>query len=68
MSIHDRLMLEPFEFVPEMQHAELEIEDHRIIGLAMQQRVGNLVFERFLPPFKISNMVWFCHDGLRTCA
>ena len=61
-------MLEPFEFVPEMQHAELEIHDHRIIGRAMRQRLGNLVFERFLPPFKISNMVGFCHDSPRTGA
>jgi hypothetical protein len=32
----------------------------------MQYRFGNLIFENFLPPFKISNMVWFRHDLLRT--
>ena len=68
MSVPNRFMLEAFEFVPEMQHSELEIQDHRIIGLAMRQRFGDLVFERSLPPFKISNMVWFCHDSPRTCA
>jgi len=28
----------------------------------MEQRFGNLIFEGLVSPFKISNMVWFCHD------
>jgi hypothetical protein len=28
----------------------------------MQQSFGNLIFEKFLPPFKINYMVWFRHE------
>ena len=59
-------MTKLFQFVSEMQHAALKIKDHRIISRAMQYRFGNLIFENFLPRFKISNMVWFRHDLLRT--
>ena len=50
-----------FQFVPEIQHAALEINDHQVISRAMEQSFGNLIFEGFLPSFKISNMVWFQH-------
>jgi hypothetical protein len=54
-------MAEPFDLVSEMQHAAPEINDHQIISRAMEQRLLNLVFERFLPPFKIGDMVWLRH-------
>jgi hypothetical protein len=28
----------------------------------MEQSFANLIFEGLVSPFKISNMVWFCHD------
>jgi hypothetical protein len=28
----------------------------------MQQSFANLIFEGLVSPFKIGNMVWFCHD------
>jgi len=56
-SIRNRNMTEPFEFVSEMQHAELEINDHRVISRAMKQRFRNLIFERLLPPFQIRYMI-----------
>jgi hypothetical protein len=59
-------MAKIFQFVSVMQHTALEINYHRVISSAMQHRFGNLIFENFLPPFKISNMVWLRHDLLRT--
>lgn len=57
-------MTKLFQFVPEIQHAALEINDHQVISRAMEQSFGNLIFEGFLPSFKISNMVWFQHKFL----
>jgi hypothetical protein len=60
--VPNRFKMEPLEFVSEMQHAALEINDHQVISRAMKQSFGNLIFNGFLPPFQINNMVWFCHD------
>jgi hypothetical protein len=62
-SISNRFMAKLFQFVSEMQNTALEIKDHRVISRAMQRGFGNLIFEDFLPPFKISNMVWFRHEN-----
>jgi hypothetical protein len=59
-------MAKLFQFVSEMQNTALEIKDHRVISRAMQRSFGNLIFEGFLPPLKISNMVGFRHDLLPT--
>ena len=53
--------MKPIKLVFQMQHAALEISDHRVISRVIQQRFRNLVFESVLPQFKISNMVWFSH-------
>lgn len=50
-------MLEPFEFVSQVQHAALEIDDHQVIGRGLSQSLGDLIFEGFVPPFKMSNMI-----------
>ncbi len=60
----NRLMTEPLEFVSQVQHAALEINDHQVIRRRVSQSVSNLLLEGFVPPFKISNMVRFCHDSL----
>ena len=49
-------MTKSLEFVSEIQDAALEIDEHQVISRAMEQSIGNLIFEGFLPPFKISNM------------
>ena len=56
--------MKTIKFVCENQRPALELSDHRVISRVLQQSVGKLVFERLLPPFKISNMVWFQHDIL----
>jgi hypothetical protein len=61
-SVCYNLITKPFELLFEMQHAALEINDHQVISRAMKQSFGNLIFNGFLPPFQINNMVWFCHD------
>ena len=57
MPHRNRLITKPFEFFSEMQHAALEISDHRIIVRAMRQSSSNLVFEHLLPAFKIENVI-----------
>ena len=37
-------MTEAFKFVSELQHAAIEISDHRVISRVMQQCFGNLIF------------------------
>ncbi len=61
----NRLMMEPLEFVSQVQHAALEINDHHVIRRRVTQSISNLLFEGFVPPFKISNMVRFRHDSVR---
>jgi hypothetical protein len=61
-SFGERFMAKLFQFVSQMQNTALKIMDHRVVNRAMEQCFGNLVFERFLPSFKISNKVWFRHD------
>jgi len=56
-----RMMTEPLEFILEMQHAALEVGDHRVVGWIMQQRFRNLVLETVLPAFKIRDMIRFPH-------
>ena len=60
----NRFMTEPFEFVSQMQHAALKITDHQVIRRGVSQTFSDLLFEGFVPPFKISNMVWSRHDSL----
>lgn len=64
-SVPNRFMTEPLEFVPQMQHAALEINYHQVIRRRVSQSVSDLLFEGFVPPFKISNMARFRHDSLR---
>jgi hypothetical protein len=61
-SVSNRFTTEPFEFVSEVQHAALEISDHRVTSRTIEQSIRNFVFEDFLPPFEIKNMVRFRHD------
>ena len=61
----NRLMTEPLEFVSQMQHAALEINDHQVIRGRVSQSLSDLFFEGFVPPFKISNMVRSRHESLR---
>jgi hypothetical protein len=56
-SIRNRFITKLFDLFFEMQHAALDVGDHRIIGRVMQQSMSNLLFEHLLPPFKIENMV-----------
>ncbi len=58
-------MTEPFEFVSQMQHAALEIDDHQVVRRRMSQSLSDLIFEGFVPPFKMSNMVRSRHGSLR---
>jgi hypothetical protein len=60
-SVGNRFMMEPLDLVSQMQLAALEINDHQVINRAMEQSFDNLIFEGLVPPFKISNMVWFRH-------
>jgi hypothetical protein len=60
------LMTEPLEFVSQMQHAALEIDDHQVIRRRVSQSLIYLLFEGFLPPFKMNNMIRFCHDYFPT--
>jgi hypothetical protein len=53
--VPNRLMTEPLEFVSQMQHAALEINDHQVIRGRVSQSLSDLFFEGFVPPFKISN-------------
>jgi hypothetical protein len=62
-SIRSRFIAKLLQFVSEMQNTALEIKDHRVISRAMQRSFANLIFEGFLPSFKISNMVWFRHES-----
>jgi len=48
-----------------MQQAAREITDHQVIRRRMSQSLSDLLFEGFLPPFKMSDMVGFCHDSFR---
>jgi hypothetical protein len=61
-------MAKRFQFVSEMQNTALEIKDHRVISRAMQRSFGNLIFEGFLPAFKINNVVWFQHENSKANA
>jgi len=61
-------MTEPLEFISQMQHAALEIGDHHVIGRRMNQSLSDLLLERFLPPFKMNNMIGSRHDSLRVHA
>jgi hypothetical protein len=58
-----RITTKPFELFFEMQHAALNISDHRITIRTIDQSIRNLVFECLLPPFKIRNEIWFRHES-----
>jgi len=64
-SVPYRLVMEPFEFVSQMQNAALEVSYHQVIRRRAGQSLSGLLFEGFLPPFKISNMIRFRHGSLR---
>ena len=59
-----RLVMEPFEFVSQMQNAALEVSYHQVIRRRTGQSLSGLLFESFVPPFKISNMIRFRHGSL----
>jgi hypothetical protein len=63
-----RLVMEPFEFVSQMQNAALEVSYHQVIRRRTGQSLSGLLFESFVPPFKISNMIRFRHGSLRNYA
>jgi len=63
-----RLVMEPFEFVSQMQNATLEVSYHQVIRRRAGQSLSGLLFESFVPPFKISNMIRFCHGSFRNYA
>jgi len=55
------MMTKPLKLILEMQHAALEVSDHRVIGWIVQQRFRNLVLESVLPAFKIGKLIRFPH-------
>ena len=61
-SVRSRFTTKPFEFVSDNQLAALKIGNQQVINRVLEQSFGKLVFERLLPPFKISNVIWFWHD------
>ena len=61
-------VMEPFEFVSQMQNAALEVSYHQVIRRRTGQSLSGLLFESFVPPFKISNMIRFRHGSLRNYA
>jgi hypothetical protein len=61
-------MTKPFEFFFEMQHATLEISDHRITIRTIDQSIRNFFFEHMLAPLKNRNVIWFWHDIPQTRA
>ncbi len=63
-----RSVMEPFEFVSQMQNAALEISYHQVIRRRTGQSLSGLLFKSFVPPFKISNMIRFRHGSLRNYA
>ncbi len=63
-----RLVMEPFEFVSQVQNAALEISYHQVIRRRTGQSLSDLLFEGFLSAFKISNVIGFRHDSLRNYA
>ena len=67
-SIRKCLMTKPFEFFFEMQHATLEISDHRITIRTIDQSIRNFFFEHMLAPLKNRNVIWFWHDIPQTRA
>jgi hypothetical protein len=65
------LMLEPstgafttelINFVSQVKHASLEIDDHQVIGWVLEQSFGEFFFQRLLAPLQVRNMVWLWHD------
>jgi hypothetical protein len=62
VSNHHRVM-KLLDFISDVQHALPEINDHQILSRAMEQRFLNLMLKCSLPPFKISNVIWFRHDS-----
>jgi len=67
-SVLNRLVMEPFEFVSQVQNAALEISYHQVIRRRAGQSLSGLLFEGFLTPFKISNMIRFRHGSFRNYA
>ena len=62
-SAFNRLVMEPFEFVSQVQNAALEISYHQVIRRRTGQSLSDLLFEGFLPAFKIGNMIRFRHGS-----
>ncbi len=61
-------VMEPFEFVSQMQNAALEVSYHQVIRRRTGQSLSGLLFESFVPPFKISNKIRFRHGSFRNYA
>jgi hypothetical protein len=60
--------MEPFEFISKMQNAAFEVSYHKVIRRRTGQSLSGLLFESFVPPFKISHMIRFRHGSLRNYA
>ena len=67
-SFLNRLLTEAFEFISQMQNAALEVSYHQVIRRRTGQSLSGLLFESFVPPFKISNMIRFRHGSFRNHA
>ena len=67
-SVLNRLLTEAFEFGLQMQNAALKVSYHQVIRRRTGQSLSGLLFEIFLPPFKVGNIVRFRHGSLRNYA
>jgi hypothetical protein len=61
-------VMKAFDFISDVQHAPLEINNHQVISRALEQCFLDLMFERSMPPFKIKNKVWFRHRHVGSLA
>ena len=59
--VSERVLVMLFEFVSEVQHTSLQINDHQVISRGMSKSSSDLFFESFVPPFKVSNMMGLGH-------
>jgi len=55
-------MMESIDFVSQMKHASLEIDDHQVVSRVPEQGFGELFFQRPLALFQIRNIVGLRHD------
>jgi hypothetical protein len=57
-SARGRCMMEPIKFASEMQHAPLEIGDHRVAIRTINLSVGNFFFKRFLSRLQVLFLIY----------